>query len=79
MYLHKLDKLILLVLVDSKTTIVISDVSIKNQVAMSITDIHIHNTLIINTIHHAINVTSTKAELLVIRCGLNQTTQLTNI
>jgi len=78
-HLHKLDKLILLVLVDSKTTIVISDVSIKNQVAMSITDIHIHNTLIINTIDYAINVTSTKAELLVIRCGLNQTTQLTNI
>jgi len=79
MHLHKLDKLILLVLVDPKTTIVVSDVSIKNQVAMFIAHIHIHNTLIIKTIHHVINITSTKAELLVIRCGLNQTTQLTNI
>ena len=76
---HKLDKIILLVSVDPKTTIVMSNASIKNQVAMSIAHIHIHDTPIIKTIHHAINVTSTKAELLVIRCGLNQTTQLTNI
>ena len=46
---------------------------------MFIAHIHIHNTPIVKKIHHIINVTSTKAKLFVIRCGLNQTTQLTNI
>jgi len=70
-HLCKLDELILLVLVDLKTAIVVSDASIKNQVAMFIAHIHIHNTPIVKKIHHIINVTSTKAKLFVIRCGLN--------
>ena len=64
---------------NSKTVIVILNISIKNQVTMSITHIHVYGTPIVKTIYHAINVTSTEAELFVIRCGLNQATQLTNI
>ena len=56
-----------------------SDASIKNQVTMSITHIHIYNTPIVKIIHHTINITSTEAELFVIRYGLSQTTQLTII
>ena len=56
-----------------------SDTSIKKQVAMFIAYIHIYNTSIIKMVYHAVNVTSTKAKLFAIRCGLNQTTQLTNI
>jgi len=54
-------------------------VSIKNQVATSIAHTHTHNNPIIKTIHHAINVTSTKIELFTIRCGINQATQMVNI
>ena len=56
-----------------------SDTSIKKQVAMFIAYIHIYNTFIVKMVYHAVNVTSTKAKLFAIRCGLNQTTQLTNI
>ena len=64
---------------DPKTAVVVLDPNIKNQVAMSIAHIHVHKTSVVKTIHHAINITSTEAELFVIRYSLNQTTQLTNI
>jgi len=78
-YLCKLDELILHVSADSKTAVVVLDMSIKNQVAMSITYIHVYETLVVKMIHHAINVISTEAKLFTIRYGLNQATQLTNI
>ena len=53
--------------------------SIKNQVVALIAHIHIYNNPIIKTLYHAINITSTKAELFAIRCGINQVTQLVNI
>ena len=59
--------------------VVVSDMSIKNQIAMSITHVHIYNKPIIKTLYHAINITSNKAELFTIRCGINQATQLVNI
>jgi len=52
--------------------LVITNASIKNNVATSIAHIHIHNYLIIKILHHTINVMSTKAELFAIRCGINQ-------
>jgi len=64
---------------DSKTAVVISDTSIKNQVTISITYVHTHNSSVVKIIHHAVNVTSTEAELFAIRCGLSQAIQLTNI
>ena len=76
-YFCKLDELILHVSTDSKTAFVVLDTSIKNQVAMSITHIHVYETLVVKVIHHAINVTSTEAKLFTIRYGLNQATQLT--
>ena len=78
-YLCKLDKIILHMSTDPKTTIVVLDVTIKNQVAISIAHIHIHDSPVIKTIYHTVNITFTEAELFVIRCGLNQATQLTNI
>ena len=58
-------------LVDPKTAIIVSDASIKNQVTMSIVHIYVYKTPVVKIIHHAINVTSTEAELFAIRCGLN--------
>jgi len=63
----------------SSVAIIVSDASIKNNVAMSIADIHTHDKPLIKTIHHGVNVTSMKAELFAIRCGINQTMCINNI
>ena len=60
-------------------TIVISDGSIKNQVATTIAHIYVHDNPVIKTLHHAVNITSTEAKLFAIRCGINQATLLANI
>ena len=70
-HLHKLDELIFHISVDPKTTIVVLDTSIKNQVTTSIAYIHIHDTPVVKMIHHTVNITFTEAKLFVIRCGLN--------
>jgi len=53
------------------TAIVVIDASIKNNTATFISHIHIHNHSITKTIHHAVHVTSSEAELFTIRCGIN--------
>ena len=78
-YLCKLNEIIFNASDNPKAVIVILDASIKNNVAMSIAHIYVHNSPIVKTIHHAINITSTKAELFAIRCGLNQASHLANI
>ena len=45
----------------------------------SIAHIHFFNNSIIKTHHYTINITSTKAKLFVIKCGINQATQIANI
>ena len=59
--------------------LVVIDASIKNNVAFSIAHIHIYNKPIIKTLHHAINIISSKAEFFAIRCGINQATYLYGI
>jgi len=51
--------------------LVITDTSVKNNIAMSISHMHIHNKPIIKTLHHAVHVTSIEAKLFAIRCGIN--------
>jgi len=60
-------------------TIIASDASIKNNIAMSIAHIHTYDKLLIKTIHHAVNVTSMEAELFTIRCSINQAMYIDNI
>jgi len=67
----KLDKLIFIVSTNSKTAIIISDTSIKNQIATLTAHIHVYDKSIIKTLHHAINVTSIEAKLFAIRYGIN--------
>ena len=52
--------------------LIITDASIKNDIATSISHVHIANHPITKTVHHAAFVTSMKAELFAIRCGINQ-------
>ena len=59
--------------------IIISDMSIKNNVATSITHIYTSDKPLIKTIYHAVHVTSTEVELFTIRCGINQSLSVNNI
>ena len=59
--------------------IVVSDVSIKNDIATSISYIHICVQPLVKTVHHVAFVTSTEAELFAIRCGINQACNKENI
>ena len=77
--IQQLDNLALKSSSTPSNTLVIIDTSIKNNVATSISHIHIYNKPIVKTLHHTINVTSTEAELFAIRCGINQATNLNDI
>jgi len=56
---------------DSKSVVMVSDASIKNNIAMFISHIHSPSNPIKKTICYAVNITSTEAELFAIRCGIN--------
>ena len=68
---QELDDMVLESSSSPSVTIIVSDSSIKNNVATSITHIHTFDKPLTKTVHHAIHVTSTKAELFTIRCGIN--------
>ena len=51
---------------------VVIDASIKNNIAISISHVHLANQPLIKTVYHAVFVTSTEAELFAIRCSINQ-------
>jgi len=70
-HIKYLDDIILTASSNSFLAIVISDTSIKNHIAMSISHIHMHNKPTIKTIYYAINVTSTEAKLFAIYCSIN--------
>jgi len=70
-HLHKLNNIILHLSTNPHLIMVISDTSIKNNVTTSISHIHVHNSLVIKMIHHAVNIMFTEAELFVIRYGIN--------
>ena len=64
---------------NSFSSIIISDTSIKNYVAMSILHIHSYDKPVIKTIHKVVNVTTTEAELFAIQYSINQAVGITNI
>ena len=62
-HLHNLENVSLQLSLDPYTAIVILDDSIKNNVVTSIAHVHTHSSSVIKTIHHAVNITSTKVEI----------------
>ena len=54
------------------TAIIVTDASIKNDIATSILHVHLVNCPLTKTVHHAAFVTSMEAELFTIRCSINQ-------
>jgi len=69
-HIKNLDDITLIALFNLFSSIVISDISIKNLITMFISHIYMHNKPIIKTIYYAINITFTKAELFVIHCSI---------
>jgi len=61
------------------TAIVITDASIKNDIATSVSHVHICDHPLIKMVHHATFITSTEAELFVIRCSINQAYSKENV
>ena len=64
---------------NTSSSIIVSNASIKNHIATSISHIHLHNKPVIKTIHRAVNITTTEAELFTIQYGINQVVGITNI
>lgn len=56
--------------------VVISDASIRNNVATSITYIYLHSNPVKKTLYHAIGIISSEPELFAIRCSINQAVKI---
>ena len=78
-HLHDLDNIAINAFIDSHSMMVISDTSIRNNIATSISHIYSYNRPIIKMIHHTVNITSTEAKFFAIRCGINQAISISNI
>ena len=68
---QELDEMVIRNSSDPNTALVITNASIKNDIAMSISHIHSANCPLIKTVHHASFVMSSEAELFAIRYGIN--------
>ena len=77
-YINALDNITLELVSDPTSSIIISDVNIKNHVTTSISHIHLYNKLIIKTIYQVVNIFTTKAELFTICYGINQVINVPN-
>jgi len=64
---------------DLSSVIIISDASIRNNIAIFISHVHSFNDSLKKTLHHAINVTIMEVELFAIRCRINQATCIPGI
>ena len=68
----------LILLLSMLPIILISGASIRNNVAISISHIHLYNKPIIKMIHYTVNITTTEAKLFTIKCGINQAISIPN-
>ena len=76
---YQLDNMVIESSSSPATAIVVTDTSIKNDVATSISYTHTHNRPIAKTVHYVVHITRTEAELFVIRCSINQASNCNNI
>jgi len=68
---QELDEMVLENSSSPSVAIIVSDASIKNNIATSVAHIHAFDKPLMKMIHHTIHVTSTEAELFAIRYGIN--------
>jgi len=72
LHFQQLDKMVLQSSSSPSMAIIVIDASIKNDIATSISHIYLVNHSLIKMVHYALFVTSTKAKLFAMRCGINQ-------
>ena len=70
-YVHCLNELAIESSSNPSHALIITDISIKNNITTFISHIHIHNKPIIKTLHYMVNIISTKAELFAIKYSIN--------
>ena len=73
-HLYQLDNLAIMSLENPLHALIVTDASIRNNMAISIAYVHICDRPVIKTLHHTVNVISIEAELFTIRCSINQAT-----
>jgi len=73
---NKLDSIYGDSLINLDTVLIISDTSVKNNMATLILYIYRGQEIITKSIHHTINITFSETELFGIKCSINHTTQL---
>ena len=71
-HIKKLDEIAFRASSNPTLTVVVSDTSIKNHIAILISHIYSFNKPVVKIIHRAINIAITKAELFAIQCSINQ-------
>ena len=69
---QELDNMTLWISSSPNTALIVTDASIKNDIATSISHIHQAYHPLIKTVYHAVFVTSSEVELFTIRCSINQ-------
>ena len=70
--IHQLDNMVIESSSIPSLALIIMDTSVKSNIAMFISHIHIYNKPISKLLHHVVHITSTEAELFAIRCSINQ-------
>ena len=78
-HFQQLDNIVLESFSSSSTAIVVMDANIKNNIAISISHVHIANYLVIKMLYHAAFVTTTEAKLFMIKYSINQACTKENI
>jgi len=66
-------------LFDSAYALVVTNVSIKNNITTFIAHIHVYNKSVIKTLHYVMSVIAIEAEPFAIRCSINQATSISDI
>jgi len=69
---HQLDNMVIKASNSPSTAIVVTDASIKNNIATLILHIHTYDNPITKTVYHAVHIISTEAELFAMRYSINQ-------
>jgi len=72
-HIQQLDALAVDSSTSSRNALMITDMSVKNNVVLSIAHIHVFNKPVVKTLHHAVNITAQEAEFFTIRCSINHT------
>jgi len=78
-HIHLLDNITIKSTSDPSYALVVLNASIKNNIAISISHVHVHDKPVIKMIYHVVKITIMEAKLFAIRCNINQATALPGI